>query len=192
MKFLFIVPLVALLVGCATSSNLSVTYTLSDPKTQSVVVLGVKPDYRVRVDEGGLQGNAFKFDSFASGKFSLTPVDGYIVTTLNATPEGSRYAITYIFDMHHLLPHAYTPCKNTTPTFTISPGSVVYLGDYSFQESSDGLGRTVSYDEKSVKQYLDHHYPGLSGLPFINEHAVDMHVIGEPCGTPILIPIPIG
>lgn len=191
MKNVSLVPFLALLVGCATTSNLNSNYTLNNLGTQSVVVLGVQPDYRVRVDEGNLENGAFKFNSFASGKFSVTPVDGYIIATLDATPEDKRYAITYIFDTHHLMTHAYTPCANTTPTFSVPPGSVVYLGNYTFNESADGLSRAVSYDEKSVKAYLDQHYPGLASLPFISQHAVDMHVIGEPCGTPIFIPIPI-
>lgn len=191
MKNISLMPFLALLVSCATTGNLNSNYTLNDPATQSVVVLGVQPDYRVRVDEGNLENGAFKFDSFASAAFSVTPVDGYIITTLDATPEGTRYAITYIFDTHHLMTHAYTPCANTTPTFNIPPGSVVYLGNYAFNKTADGLSRAVSYNEKSVKAYLDQRYRGLASLPFISQRAVDMHVVGEPCGTPIFIPIPI-
>jgi len=171
-------------------SNLDGDYTLKDTATRSVIVLGVQPDYRVIVSAGTIKNNAFQFDEFGTPAFSITPVGGYIVAVLGATTDGTRYAITQVTDASHGN-HIYTPCGNTSPTFTVKPGVIAYLGSYYFQENPEGLSRAVSYDAESAKKYISEHYRRLSGLPFTIEHASDMHVIGEPCGIPLFIFLPI-
>jgi len=189
MRCVYLVAIAALLFACATS-NLNGNYVLKNKATRSIVVLGVQPDYRVIVTAGHIKANAFQFDGFALPAFSITPVDGYIVAALDATKGDTRYAITQVTDTNHGN-HIYTPCGNTSPTFTVKPGVITYLGSYYFREGPDGLSRTISYDVTSAREYIRTHYRRLTGLPFIIEHASDMHIINEPCGTPIFIFLPI-
>lgn len=180
-----------LLESCATT-NLNSSYVLTDKTTKAVVVLGVKGGYRVIVEQGSLKDKTFQYDKWRSGaEFSITPVNGYIVTVIDATTNEKLDAITRVADPHHFLPPTYYPCGNLVPTFILRPGVITYIGDYSFNEKTKWLDPVAVYDPRTAQEFVRAHYPNLGDVPFVTEHIVNMNVIGEACTHTIFIPIPI-
>lgn len=163
------------LSGCATMNNLSTDYSLDRNPTQSVVIIGVKPDDRFGVEEGALARGQFKWDPGATPIFALYPKDGYIVAKMDMTKPSQIYALTNLMEsIHH-----YRACgSKPIDTFTVEPGKIIYLGDFEFASPPVGLKHTITYDPDSAEKFIRQNYPKLKDAPFITQHTVPRLEIG--------------
>ena len=176
LRILSIFAAMALLVGCATLSNLNKNYSLGAKPTQSVVIIGVKPDdIRFGVEEGALVDDQFKWSATATPILAIYPEHGYVVAVMDATDSDEIYALTNLMEsVHH-----YRACgAKPIDTFAIEPGKIVYLGDYAFAPPLEELTHTITYDPGSAEKFIRDNYPNLKDVPFVTEHVTPRMELG--------------
>lgn len=175
LKRVVIVAVLALLSGCATLTNLNKGYSLGSTPTQSVVIIGVKPDdIRFGVEEGKLVDGQFKWSATATPIFALYPDQGYVVAVVDATDPDQIYALTNLKESIHL----YRGCGHALETFSIEPGKIIYLGDFQFASPPAGLKHTISYDAVSAQDFIRQNYPNLKDVPFATQQTVQRDELG--------------
>jgi hypothetical protein len=167
--------LLALLSACATLSNLNKNYSLGPKPTQSVVVIGVKPDdIRFGVEEGTLVKDQFKGSPTATPIFALYPDHGYVVAVMDTTDPDQLYALTNLKQSIHL----YRGCGHALETFAVEPGKIIYLGDFEFADPPAGLKHTISYDPASAEKFMRDNYPNLKDVPFAAQKTLPRDEVG--------------
>lgn len=172
---IFVLTLPIMLMGCATLSNLSTTYSLSEDTHKAVIIIGVKPDDRFGVEEGKLVNGQFKYDPEATPILAVYPKDGYVVAEMDETDGNQVYALTNIKESVHI----YRACGGKpVDTFTVEPGKIIYLGDFQFPTPPVGLSHMTSYDPGSAEKYIRKNYPKLSGAPFVTQRTIQRAEIG--------------
>jgi hypothetical protein len=174
-----IITLVAVLVvsGCATLSNLDKGYSLDSRSTKSIMIFGVKPNYRFGVEEGMLVNTQFKWDAGATPILAVYPKSGYVIAVMNKTSSNQIYALTSL--KTSTFSYYYHACNDSpVDTFTIEPGKIIYLGDFHFSGPPDPFKHTITYDPDSAEQYIRHNYPELKSVPFVTQHTQPRLEIG--------------
>ena len=134
-----------------------------DPRKEGVVVIGLQPDtIAVFIGEGKLSGERRWKSTQGFATFSGPSKDGYIVTRVRANTVMAFRSVRLV---DHSRPQHWFCGTSFTPTFTVAPGKVLYLGEFTYRwpEGLDPWLLTNDADIDRARRYVDAHFTWLSG-----------------------------
>lgn len=156
--------LVVMLSGCVTHENLRTSTPLSDLSGDSIIVMGVSPDYQVEIGKGFANGNTVTTSS-APGALAVYPKDGYIVGKVPARTGSEVHLLVAIRPKGYgMFEPLYMPCNGEqTPTFEAPAGKVIYVGDITLGHyDKKNIALRYSSNFNAAKAYIAKNYPELS------------------------------
>lgn len=180
-----------LVAGCVTTSNLSPGDAVRVTPGESVVVIGVKKNYRIGIQKGNVEGESWKYDQMSVLASNTFPDQGYIVQRLTPRAKGENYAIAQILPegIGGFTPR-FSPCNGQDVlTFEAPAGKVIYVGDVDYLRTGDLMSFAYSRDINSAKSHIEKNFPNLASK-LEQTDAKIMQVSNMNCG-PISITIPI-
>src|SRR5690349_9181318 len=134
-----------------------------DPRKEGVVVIGMQPDtIAVFIGEGRLSGEQRWKSTRGFATFAGPPKDGYIVTPVRAN---TLMAFRSVRLVDHSRPEYWFCGTAFTPTFTVPPGKVLYIGDFTYRWPAglDPWLVTNETDIERARRYVDSNFGWLSG-----------------------------
>ncbi len=188
-KIIFSILIYSFLSGCVTMSNLDKSDTTIS-KSSGIIVLGVKPDYRVAIKLGDMDDGNYLYSPNLPASANIIPDDsGYIVVKLEETKIHQRYGIT------QLLPSGFTgprigPCDGaSTVTFNVIGGQITYLGDIDYGPVSSQPKAQYTSNMEKATDYIKNNYPAL-GVKLNKGAIIFAKVVNMPCNEgPVNVPI---
>lgn len=183
--------LAAPLSACISFSSVDKAVPFSSASDKAMVVIGVKPDYRVGGRRGKLDtAGSFSYSALGVLDFNIVPEQGYIVTLLSPTRDDERYAITQVLPGGIGGP-LLIPCDGLKAvTFAAKAGQLLYLGhfEYGFQGTQLSIGHKVEVDR--AREHLKAMYPRVDA-DLVYARPEMLTVTGLPCKTTVYLPIPV-
>jgi hypothetical protein len=161
-----VIAIAAALSGCVSVSNLSASGATPPTQAESVIVLGVKKNFRVGLQKGVVDGSTWNQDTISVLQSNTFPERGYIVLKLAPQAGGTRYGIAQILPegIGGFVPR-YLPCRGqSVVTFQASPGKVAYVGDVDFTLSAGKLSFEYSFDAEAARRHMREAYGPLAPL----------------------------
>lgn len=150
--------------ACVTHDNVKQGTQLGDLAGDSVIVMGVSPNYQVEIEKGFADDGTVAV-SHAAGALSVYPHDGYIVGRV--TPRtGKEVHLLFVIrpEGYGVWVPQYMPCNgDETATFEVPSGKIVYVGDVTFGPIGKKVAVGYSSNFANAKKYVSAHYPELSG-----------------------------
>jgi hypothetical protein len=181
----------ALLSGCVTLSTLDTSATIDNAGDESIVVIGVRPEYMISLQNGPLSNGEFHPRTVMSEHFLIaSPKGNYLVAKIKANSPGEAVGVVGVTASNSLWfnPAKFKPCNSFSPVFTVPRGKVIYIGDVSYAMNGSKLDLQTSQDFASAREFVDNNYPNLKGL--LSEAPFDMlRVVGVSCFSTQFIPI---
>jgi hypothetical protein len=168
-RLLFTGCVAALLNACGIKESVRSGSDLQADAASSVLVLGVRPNYRIHLLRGKIVDHTWVRPIIDTPEVNIFPgVEGYVVVKVKPTTDAEKLGVSLIFP--NGLP--YGPCANyKNPVFTLRPGTVTYVGDIDYELVGDELRFTTSLDAKRARTYLASKYPTMG--PF-EVHPMDV------------------
>ncbi|WP_041675139.1 hypothetical protein [Ramlibacter tataouinensis] len=162
LKLAVVPALVALLTGCGTGALLKRDSRGPSPD-ESVVVIGVTPNFRLHVLPGEEVSGSFSKSQWFGPVINGVAEDGYIVATVKP---GRLLAITDVFATNNggFSGRRYVACGGTrTPVFQVPAGKLLYLADIDYVPSGSKL--SIRYRDRlaAAEEHIRAHYPQLKG-----------------------------
>lgn len=179
------------LSACISFSSVDKATPFSAASDKTMIVIGVKPDYRVggrlgKVDAAG----SFTFSALGVFDFNIIPEHGYIVTLVSPTGEGERYAITQVLPGGIGGP-AFIPCDGReAASFSAKAGQLLYLGDFEYGVQGGFLSINHAVDSVKAADYVKATYPRVQA-DLVYARPEMRTVSGLPCKSTIYVPIPV-
>lgn len=157
------------LSGCGVTSNIASGTRVPLGENSGVLLLGVKPAYRIQIVRSDVSSGAWIHPFADVPEVNLAPdANGYIFVKVKPTAPNERLGISVIFPEGQ----PYGPCEGAVwPTFEIKAGSINYVGELLF--NYDGKNLTYSYglDEARARQYMASKFPNdaekLTVIPMV-------------------------
>jgi hypothetical protein len=172
-----------LLGGCVTFNNLDGNATLDEASDQTIVVLGVRPSYRVAILGGEIVRGEVKERGIAV--VNSFPENGYIVVKVKSANAPDEYHISQVLP-EGIGKGGYSACNgDPVVTFSAPPGKVVYVGDINLNIASGRLSFGYRNDFDAANRFIEAHYPKLKGrlepqklalLPITGRGCAPMHI----------------
>ena len=162
-RFSLAAVLVVIFLSSCTSFRTLDENTSLKSNTESVFILGVKPEnYRLFIFPGSVKNQVFHQNTFRPASVYGSAQDGYLVGKAQA---GDTLAITMIRvvkDKNAVLGADFVACSQVkTMTFTIPEGKVIYLGDVDYKFEDKYLEVRYSKDLGSATRFIRKNYPKL-------------------------------
>ncbi|GAA5445178.1 hypothetical protein Misp06_03375 [Microbulbifer sp. NBRC 101763] len=191
MKYLLRLIVVTLFItalsGCISFSNMSKDSSYSDLGEDSVIILGIKPDFRVHIYKGEELDYGWEMNNVAV-TLNTFPEGGYIVAKLSPRSDGINYGVGGVLP-EGIGGQLYMPCGGKeTMTFEAPAGKVVYVGSLEFVGSNGSKSFKVTNDFDDAKKYLEQEYPSFSKHLEYSEPAI-LKVANISCTRTIYIPV---
>jgi hypothetical protein len=167
MRSALLLPAIAfsLLSGCVTTSNLATgNGSASVDMSESVVIIGVTPRYRVALVKGTPHGDSWSRDHSSVATTNTYPDDGYIVVKIPARSGTGSYGVGQILPegIGGFAPQ-YVPCTgHTLVTFEAPAGKVTYVGDIQFSINGQTARYQYSHNLEQARRFLSSKYPALA------------------------------
>lgn len=133
---------------------------------ETIYVLGVSPENnRVRVTAGEIQYGLFKPNQWALPRVYGSPTNRYLIWKGNASDIAAITMVTFVDEKADLFGMAFVPCGDTnTMVFRADQqGSVVYLGDVSFELQGIHLSVRHGDDFIRARAYVERRFPQFKG-----------------------------
>lgn len=179
------------LSSCATLSTLDPSATIDPAGDESIVVIGVRPEYMVALQNGPVLNSEFHPRTVMTEHFFLAPPkNNYLVAKIKANAEGEAVGVVGITAANSLWGKAptYKPCNSISPVFTVPPGKAIYVGDVTYTQNGDILQLQTRQDFISARKFIDENYSNLKGklteAPFET-----LKVVGVSCNKAMFVPI---
>lgn len=186
-----LIVITTLLSGCATLSTLDTSATIDPSGDESVVVMGVRPEYMIALQGGPLTNSEFHPRTVITAHFLIAPPkDNYLVAKIKTPPPGEAIGIVGVTASNSLWfnPPQYKPCNSFSPVFTVPRGKVIYIGDVYYTKNGSKMNLQTSQDFVSAREFFDKNYPNMKGM--LSEAPFDMvRVVGVSCFNTQFIPI---
>jgi hypothetical protein len=170
-------------LGCKTTSASrpeDVDFTVS--KTESVVVMGVSPEMRLRAYQGFSEGKEWQQNKLAKATINETPEGGYIIVRMAPSFKGEGYGIMRVIPS---VMNVLSVCTGgSTAVFEVPADSVVYVGDFTLTE--DGEYKVeVGFEFDRALSFIRKTYPGFEGQLAKSRATVAKVTNGQCDGKPV-------
>ena len=159
MRSSLILLLLSALSACSPIKPLSIDDSIADSDT--IIVIGISPKYRVHINEGIQSKGHWKI-----GKLALNawPENGYIVAKVPPKGPGEKYGLTMILpEGIGAFTPSYTACNGTeTFTFEAPEGATSYVGHITFRLANGSMQLLLQYKLIDAKKALQGNFPGIA------------------------------
>lgn len=125
---------------------------------EGVVVIGAPFGTRVWITSGKVENGKFRGEMLAPGASAGSPESGYLVIKLRALPPGKVYALVAMYFDFNYLPN----CGQVIPVFSVNPGQIQYLTDFSFEPSGRAHRLGNHSDIKAASVFMKSSFPALT------------------------------
>jgi len=193
LSYLLSACLLLLSTGCVNFSNLDKSATLTQDSSDAVIVMGVKPRFRVAIAPGTIVEEKVKLGGIAT--LNTYPESGYIVGKVAAAVFPNEYHVQAIFPDGIVgagFGDAYGPCGNDhVVSFHAPAGKVIYVGDVEYARANGKLVIKYSEDLQSARKFLDREYPNLANrleAPGLQTRPVAFIDCGKRVTIQVLVP----
>ena len=151
------------LQGCIAFSNIDSKTKFDGFSTDSIIVMGVRPRYRVAIGPGEIRPDGkVKIGQIAA--LNVYPENGYIVGKVASAEETNEYHVQLILPegIGGFVP-AYAPCGDQQVASFFAPrGKIVYVGDMDFTSSGAKMAISYSQNFSNAQSFMAKYYPGLA------------------------------
>lgn len=156
--------LCATLIGCASPGAVEQDLGELTPE-ETLYVLGVSPDYhRVRISAGEVVDGIFKPDEWAfTSRAYGGPTGGYLVWKGLASDTAAITSVRYLSRNPNIAAADFVTCGEVrTMVFRSGQsGSVVYLGDVSYELKGSTLHKRYGTEFARAREYIERRFPQL-------------------------------
>jgi hypothetical protein len=153
------------LAACGVTANLPVGQPVRIDKDEAVLVLGVRPDYKLHIVYGyRVSDTVWEIDVPDIPQANLGPSGGYIVIRLAPTHSGVEYGVSLAQDLRVDGPLLFACKGSNTIAFALPAGQATYVGELLFSETDAGVLARLTVDPQRAQRYLAQAYPTLPKL----------------------------
>lgn len=146
-----------LLTGCG-YSKLSKKFVHTDLGSDSVIVLGVSPEYRLSFNKGRVDPDGWKSDT-VDPALTLKPEENFIVAKIPGLEEGRGLAIGAVRERGFIRPTRFLCKGDVTPTFGTPAGKVVYVGSLEYSVVEGVLNYRINNELDKARTHLAKNHP---------------------------------
>jgi hypothetical protein len=157
-RVLFQIPILFVLAGCVSFSNIQSPAELQLGPEEGIVVIGAPSGTKLVIHSGDVKDGKFRSDGWLPDGIVGTAEGGYLVRKLRTAPTGRGYGLVSIVADRH-----YTAnCGQRIAMFNVRPGEVTYLTDFSFLPSGSSVGVQNSTNLKAAAAYMKARFFGAA------------------------------
>ena len=146
----------------------------------SIVIIGVKTNWRLQAFRGDNKNDGWKQDRRATASFNTSPSNGYIVYKMKPNAPGQSYGIARFIDSSGDI--TLMCKKDQILTFNVRPNSVTYYGDIHITDTGDGLAIKLTSEYDHAKSYVAKHHSKIKDRLTKGSLKVQPSLWGE-CGV---------
>lgn len=160
----FAVGLLACLLSACGQKNIQTGSTLRVDSRSSILVLGMRPNYRVALLHGRIADGVWVRPTIDTPEVNTTPNDdGYIVVKVEPTTDTDKLGVSLILVGGRL----YGPCAGyRNPIFTVPPGTITYVGDINYNFDGSRLRFSTSADVQKARAHIAAKYSASAPFEF--------------------------